>query len=239
MMAVMSETFRVTLLPGGEPFPAAQNQTVLLAGPAGLLAGALSMAIGEWVSVTSARELAERELAVEKDELEMAPEEEREELQLIYEAKGVPPDEAKQLSRRLVRDQGAALDTLAREELGIDPEDLGGSATTAAATSFVLFAIGAIIPVASFLFATGWTAVILSVVFSGIALFGIGAAITLFFSVPDKGLLIYLGVFCGFLLYIGASDVLPEAHAEHPSKLTLALTVLGAALMYVVIRVIG
>jgi ZIP family zinc transporter len=67
----------------------------------------------------------------------------------------------------------------------------------------------------------------------------VGAALTLFFTVPDKGLLIYLGVFAGFLLYIGASDVLPEAHAEHPSKLTLLLTVLGATLMYFIIKVIG
>jgi ZIP family zinc transporter len=66
-----------------------------------------------------------------------------------------------------------------------------------------------------------------------------GAALTLLFTVPDRGLLIYLGVFAGFLLYIGASDVLPEAHAEHPSRLTLVLTVFGASLMYVVIKAIG
>jgi VIT1/CCC1 family predicted Fe2+/Mn2+ transporter len=160
------------------------DHAILLTGCAGLLAGACSMALGEWISVTSARELAERELAVEKDELAMAPEEEREELQLIYEAKGISPEKAKQMSQAVIADQGAALDVLAREELGIDPEDLGGSATTAAATSFVLFGIGAIIPVLPFLFSTAWTAVILSIVFSGIALFGIGAAITLFTGRP-------------------------------------------------------
>src|SRR4051812_4627671 len=94
---------------------------ILVTGVAGLVAGACSMALGEWVSVTSSRELAERELRVERDELAATPEEEREELQLIYEAKGIPKDEAVQLSRRLLDgDQDAALGVLAREELGID-----------------------------------------------------------------------------------------------------------------------
>jgi VIT1/CCC1 family predicted Fe2+/Mn2+ transporter len=153
---------------------------ILVTGVAGLLAGACSMALGEWVSVTSSRELAERELRVEQDELAAAPEEEREELQLIYEAKGIPKDEARQLSQRLLDDGGAALDVLAREELGIDPANLGGSARVAAATSFLLFAFGAMFPVLPYLFATGTTAVIASLVVSSVALFGIGAAITLF-----------------------------------------------------------
>jgi VIT1/CCC1 family predicted Fe2+/Mn2+ transporter len=158
--------------------------TILLTGLAGLLAGACSMALGEWVSVTSSRELAEREIGVERAELAAAPEEEREELQLIYEAKGVPKDEARQLSQRLLDDQTSALDVLAREELGIDPEELGGSARVAAITSFLLFAVGAIFPVAPYLFTTGTTAVIASLVVSGVALFGIGAAITLFTGRP-------------------------------------------------------
>ena len=157
---------------------------ILLAGIAGLLAGAFSMALGEWISVTSSRELAERELRVERDELEAAPEEERAELQLIYEAKGVPPDEAKQLSSRLLHEQGAALDVLAREELGLDPDELGGSARTAALASFVLFAFGAMFPVLPFVFLTGATAVIVSVVVSGIVLYAIGAAITIFTGRP-------------------------------------------------------
>jgi VIT1/CCC1 family predicted Fe2+/Mn2+ transporter len=162
----------------------ATSSAILVAGTAGLVAGACSMALGEWVSVTSSRELAERELRVERDELAAQPEEEREELQLIYEAKGVPPAEAKQLSRHLLRDQGAALDVLAREELGLDPDELGGSAWTAAITSFALFAIGALIPVLPFVFATGSTAIVVSIAISGVALFGIGAAITVFTGRP-------------------------------------------------------
>jgi len=165
---------------GASPTPRA----ILVTGIAGLLAGACSMALGEWVSVTSSRELAEREIHVERDELAAAPEEEREELQLIYEAKGVPKDEAKQLSQRLLDDRGAALDVLAREELGIDPAELGGSARVAAITSFLLFALGAVFPVLPFLFTTGATAVIASLAVSSIALFGIGAAITLFTGRP-------------------------------------------------------
>lgn len=153
---------------------------IMVTGVAGLIAGACSMALGEWISVTSSRELAEREIGVERDELAAAPEQEREELQLIYEAKGVPSDEAKQLSGHLLRDQGAALDVLAREELGIDPDELGGSARTAALTSFLLFALGAIIPVLPYLAASGAAAFWASVALSGLALFGIGAAITLF-----------------------------------------------------------
>ncbi len=156
------------------------SKAILVTGLAGLLAGASSMALGEWISVTSSRELAERELATERDELEQAPEEEREELQLIYEAKGIPKEEAQQLSEAVFKDKGAALDVLAREELGLDPDDLGGSPWTAALTSFILFTIGAIFPVAPFVFASGWTAVIASVGVSSLALFGIGAAITIF-----------------------------------------------------------
>lgn len=156
------------------------SAAVLVAGSAGLVAGACSMALGEWISVTSSRELAEREVQIERDELAAQPEEERAELQLIYEAKGVPADEAKQLSKQLLRDPGAALDVLAREELGLDPDELGGSARTAAMASFVLFAIGAILPLVPFVFANGVLAIALSVLFGGFGLFTIGAAITIF-----------------------------------------------------------
>ncbi|MCD6072807.1 MAG: protein of unknown function, transrane [Microvirga sp.] len=107
-----------------------------------------------------------------------APEEEAEELALIYQAKGLDPARARELGQRLVQDHDAALDTLAREELGIDPEELGGSAWVAAITSFLLFAAGAIIPVLPYFFVAGTTAVISSVVLSVIGLFVIGAAIT-------------------------------------------------------------
>jgi VIT1/CCC1 family predicted Fe2+/Mn2+ transporter len=160
------------------------GQAILLAGMAGLIAGACSMALGEWVSVTSSRELAERELSIERDELDAAPEEEREELQLIYQAKGLPADEAKELSQRLLRDPKSALDVLSREELGLDPEALGGSARVAALTSFLLFAFGAIFPVGPFFFWRGPWAVWVSLGVSSAALFGIGAAITILTGRP-------------------------------------------------------
>jgi len=158
----------------------ANHRVILLTGIAGLLSGACSMALGEWVSVTSARELAEREVKIEKSELESQPEEEREELQLIYESKGLSVHEAKELSTKLMRDPRSALDALAREELGIDPSELGGSPWVAALTSLLLFATGAIVPLAPFFFLTGNTATMACVAAGGAGLFAIGAAITLF-----------------------------------------------------------
>ncbi len=156
-----------------------EGRGVLVAGLAGLLAGAFSMALGEWISVQSSRELYERQIAVERDELLLNPQEEEAELALIYQAKGLPEDQATALAHRLISDQATALDTLAREELGIDPEELGGSAWEAAITSFLLFAMGAVIPVFPFIFASGLTAVSISVGLSILGLFGIGAAITI------------------------------------------------------------
>ena len=126
----------------------------------------------------SARELFERQIGIEREELLAAPEEEAEELALIYQAKGLDPEQAREFGQRLVQDHDAALDTLAREELGIDPAELGGSAWVAAITSFLLFAVGAIIPVLAYFFVAGTTALIISVVLSVIGLFVIGAAIT-------------------------------------------------------------
>ncbi|MER3418415.1 MAG: rubrerythrin family protein, partial [Chloroflexota bacterium] len=153
---------------------------VLIAGVAGLLAGSLSMALGEWLSVQSARELYERQIATEAEELRAFPSEEEEELRLIYEAKGLTAEEARLLAHRIITgDPAVALDTMAREELGIDPADLGGSPWTAAIASFSLFAAGAIVPTLPFLVASGTTAIAASAVLSGLALFGLGAAITL------------------------------------------------------------
>jgi VIT1/CCC1 family predicted Fe2+/Mn2+ transporter len=154
-------------------------QAILVTGFAGLLAGAGSMAMGEWVSVQSSRELYSRQIGVEAAELEEVPDEEEEELSLIYQAKGLPEQQARTLAARLMADKPTALDTLSREELGIDPKELGGSAWEAATSSFFLFALGAIIPVLPFIFLTGWEAVITSIILSALALFGIGAAITL------------------------------------------------------------
>ena len=153
----------------------ADTGSVVIAGLAGTLAGALSMALGEWLSVQSARELVSRQIAVESAELEQFPEEEMEELRLIYEAKGIPADEARTLANRLIGDRAAALDTLVREELGADPTELGGSAWVAAGTSFALFAVGALVPVVPFLLGGG---VVAAAVCAGLALFVIGAGIT-------------------------------------------------------------
>jgi vacuolar iron transporter family protein len=155
------------------------SHSVMITGIAGLLAGASSMAIGEWISVQSSRELNESQIATEADELAVAPEEEEEELALIYEAKGLPKDQAQALAKRLINDKDKALDTLVREELGIDPKDLGGSPWEAAGASFLLFAIGATIPVLPFIFTDGPAAVRIAILLSGLGLFGMGAGITL------------------------------------------------------------
>jgi VIT1/CCC1 family predicted Fe2+/Mn2+ transporter len=155
------------------------NSAILVAGLAGTLAGACAMAMGEWLSVQSARELAQRQISIERDELAEAPEEEQEELSLIYQAKGLQREEADTLAAKLMEDKENVLDTLTREELGIDPEELGGSAWEAAITSFFLFFVGAISPVAPFLFLSGTPAIVISLAASGFALFVIGAAITL------------------------------------------------------------
>jgi VIT1/CCC1 family predicted Fe2+/Mn2+ transporter len=156
------------------------GQAILVTGLAGLLAGACSMAMGEWLSVQSARELYQREITIEADEIAAVPEEEQQELELIYEAKGLTNDEASKVAAEVMADKAHALDALSREELGIDPEELGGSAWEAAGMSFGLFAVGAILPVAPFALLTGMSAVIASLGISVVALFLIGAAITLF-----------------------------------------------------------
>ena len=157
---------------------------LLITGVAGLLAGACSMALGEWVSVTSSRELAQREVRIEAGELAEDPEGEGDELKLIYEAKGLSPSEADAMVKHLLADPRRAIDTLAREELGIDPTQLGGSAWEAALASFVLFAMGALVPILPFLVARGNLAVVASAIVSGLGLFGIGAAITIFTGTP-------------------------------------------------------
>ena len=156
------------------------GHTILVTGLAGLIAGSCSMALGEWLSVNTARESSQRQIATEADELEQVPEEEQEELSLIYQAKGLPEDLAKSLAEQLITNKKTALDTLVREELGIDPEELGGSAWAAAGTSFLLFAVGAIFPVAPYFALAGLPAIIGSLAASGAALFLIGAGTTLF-----------------------------------------------------------
>lgn len=158
----------------------AGQRTLLLTGLAGLVAGACSMAMGEWLSVTSSRELYQNQIATEAEELREVPDEEREELILIYQAKGIDEPQARALADKLLGNEDTALDTLAREELGIDPDQLGGSAWAAATWSFLLFSAGAIVPVAPFLFLFGRTALITSLAASGVALALIGAGTSLF-----------------------------------------------------------
>jgi VIT1/CCC1 family predicted Fe2+/Mn2+ transporter len=133
---------------------ATNNSTVLFAGLAGLLAGAFSMAAGEYVSVASQRDLFQREIAMEASELRDKPEEEQKELELIYRAKGVDRETAASLAAQIMSDPTTALDTLAREELGLDPDELG-SPMKAAIFSFVAFAIGASVVVIPYLFFMG------------------------------------------------------------------------------------
>jgi len=153
---------------------------VLLAGVAGLLAGALSMALGEWISVKSSQELYENQMQLEMDELETNPEGEQKELALIYMAKGIPAEQADLMAAEIMLNKEHAHEVLVKEELGINPEELKGSAMEAAVYSFILFAIGAVIPVIPFFFASGVTAILISVGCSAAGLFLIGSAITLF-----------------------------------------------------------
>lgn len=152
---------------------------ILLSGVAGLLAGAFSMAAGEFVSVRSQREMYEYQIGLERKELEQYPEEEAEELALIYAAKRMPKDQALELARNIIADPAKALDTLAREELGLNPEDLG-SPWGAAGSSFASFALGALVPLAPFLLASGSTALLGSIALTAVSLFGVGAVISLF-----------------------------------------------------------
>lgn len=155
------------------------NAIILLTGSAGLLAGAMSMAAGEYVSVRSQREMFEYQIGLEREELEQYPQEEAAELALIYAAKGIPKAEAESLANRLIEDPERALDTLAREELGLNPDELG-SPWQAAAASFLAFAAGALIPLAPFALASSKEPLAISIGLTGAALFGVGATLSLF-----------------------------------------------------------
>lgn len=159
---------------------AASQQTLLATAVAGTLAGACSMAMGEWISVQSARELQEKQIASEAEELAEVPAEEQEELSLIYQAKGFTPEEAGQIAQRVIGDKDSALDTLVREELGINPDDLGGSAMGAALSSFLVFLVGALIPALPMFLVPGDYVVPASAFASALGLFVLGAAIAVF-----------------------------------------------------------
>jgi len=153
------------------------NRVVVLAGVAGLVAGACSMASGEWISVRSQVELYQHELAIEREELAAFPEEERRELELIYQAKGIDPDEARRLVASIMERPEVALDTMAREELGLDPGSLG-SPWVAAWSSFASFAVGAIVPIVPFLIGSGTAAILTAAGLSAVALLFVGAMIS-------------------------------------------------------------
>lgn len=156
------------------------NAAILVTGMAGLLAGAFSMAIGEWISVQSSRELLQKQIDLEAEELETAPDEEEKELALLYEAQGISASHAAEMAQKVMENKGNALDVLVQEELGINKNELNGSAWQAAFTSFFLFAIGAIIPVFPFFFIHGPSVVGISLGCSIVGLFFIGSIITLF-----------------------------------------------------------
>ncbi|MEO8273536.1 MAG: VIT1/CCC1 transporter family protein [Chloroflexota bacterium] len=155
-----------------------QGSFVLLAGIAGLLSGAFSMAAGEYISMQSQRELFERQIALERAELEAMPEEEEAELAMLYRAKGFTEVEATAIAARMFSDPQHALDTLVREELGLDPDELG-SPWGAAGGSFAAFGVGAIIPVIPYVLTTGGAAFTISIGLSLVALFAVGAGVSL------------------------------------------------------------
>lgn len=152
---------------------------ILLSGVAGLLAGAFSMAAGEYLSVRSQREMYEYQIGLEREELEEYPQEEAAELALIFQAKGLEREEARRLSEKLIADPDQALATLTREELGLNPEELG-SPWGAALFSFFSFGCGAIVPLLPFFFATGMAALFTAIGLTAVALFGVGATLSLF-----------------------------------------------------------
>lgn len=157
----------------------ANHQFIILAGVAGLLAGACSMGAGEYISVRTQREIFEYQIAIEKQELEEYPEEEMQELSLIYQARGIPENEANNLAQIMIKNPDTGLNALAREELGLNPEDLV-SPIGAMLSSFFSFAIGAIIPLIPFLIGKSSSNLLMSIGLTAIALFVIGAVLSLF-----------------------------------------------------------
>jgi vacuolar iron transporter family protein len=153
-------------------------RTILITGLAGLAAGSCAMAMGEWISVQTSRELYERELRVEAEELRRFPGAETEELAALYEARGLERDGARRLAESVIADRSVALAVMAREELGIDPDDLGGSPWKAAASSFAMFCLGAAVPIIPFTVIARTPALIASVILSALVLFLLGVAVT-------------------------------------------------------------
>jgi len=169
---LVSNTALVMGFAGAAP----DNRTILFAGVAGLLAGAFSMAAGEYVSVASQRDLFRREIEMEASELRDKPEEEQKELELIYRAKGLDREYAARVAEKIMSDPKTALDTLAREELGLDPDALGNPVKVAL-SSFVAFAIGASVVVIPYLFTSGTTALVIAITMSLLAMVIVGGVV--------------------------------------------------------------
>jgi VIT1/CCC1 family predicted Fe2+/Mn2+ transporter len=167
-----------TCLVMGVAGAAAEPSVLVLTGTAGLLAGAFSMAAGEFISMLSQKEMFEHQIAQERDELERYPKEEAEELALIYAARGLPLAQARDVAAKMTANPEKALDTLAREELGLNPDDLG-SPIGAAISSFIAFSIGASLPLMPFLLGLK-PGVLIAAAISGAALFVVGAMLSLF-----------------------------------------------------------
>lgn len=182
----------------------ADSQIIVLTGVAGLIAGAFSMGAGEYVSVRSQREMYEYQIGLEREELEHYPDAEADELALIYEARGHAREEAASMARNLIADPEKALVTLAREELGLNPEDLG-SPWGAALFSFFSFAAGAAIPLAPFLIAAGAASLVAAIVASAVALFAVGATLSLFTgrsALLSGARMLAIGVAAGAVTYV-------------------------------------
>jgi VIT1/CCC1 family predicted Fe2+/Mn2+ transporter len=180
-----------------------ESSFIILAGLAGLLAGAFSMAAGEYVSVLSQREVFEHQIDLERKELEQYPEEEMEELALIYEARGIEKTEAIRLAELMIKNPKTALDTLAREELGLNPDELG-SPMGAMLSSFFSFTVGAFIPLIPFLFHHSGSSLRMSIGLSGVSLFCIGAILSLFTNknAIKGGLrMLFIGIAAGSITY--------------------------------------
>ncbi len=178
-------------------------RTIVLTGVAGMAAGAFAMAAGEYVSVRSQRELYDYQIALERDELKQYPEAEAQELALIYAAKGMPVKQADRLAKRLVADPQNALDSLAREELGLNPGELG-SPMGAAISSLLAFGAGAFVPLAPYLFGAGPLALAWAIGLAAAGLFGVGATLSLFTgrnAVYSGARMLALGAFAGVITF--------------------------------------
>jgi vacuolar iron transporter family protein len=168
-----------TCLVMGVAGAAVEPNIIVITGIAGLLAGAFSMAAGEFISMLSQKEMFQHQIAQEKDELERYPAEEAEELALIYAARGIPLNEARDVASHLIANPEKALDALAREELGLNPDELG-SPVGAAVSSFITFSIGASLPLIPYLAGFASNGILIASIISGTALFCVGAALSLF-----------------------------------------------------------